>query len=71
LKTINFQIYDLSDPGCISRITTALVYQKGVWDVRVLLGAGRVVVSYEEDLIGPESIKETILNIGFDVESCN
>lgn len=69
MKTTNFQIYGLSDPGCIYRITTAVGYQKGVWDVRVIFGAGMVAVSYEEDLISPESIKETILNIGFEVES--
>lgn len=66
MEIVDFQVEGMFDSGSASRITTVLGYQKGVWDVKVLLAAGIVRVSYEADIIKPGSIKETLINIGYE-----
>ena len=69
MKTIKFQLEDLSCPSCINKIEGVLSNKEGVEDVHVLFHASKVKVQFDADKISPDDIKIILGKLGYPVIS--
>lgn len=67
MKTVSFQLEELSCPSCIEKIEKAVSNLAGVQEVKVLFNSSKVKASYDEAAIQPELIGKTISNLGYEV----
>ncbi|MDY0214684.1 MAG: heavy-metal-associated domain-containing protein [Bacilli bacterium] len=66
-KTLKLE--PISCPSCIAKIERALSRQDGVLESEVLFNSSKVNVSYNEELISIDQIKDVITNLGYVVKS--
>jgi copper chaperone len=63
--TIN--VKGMSCGHCVNTIETALKELQGIESVNVDLGGNKVSVSFDEQAVGLDKVKETIEEVGYDV----
>ncbi|MCP5515068.1 MAG: heavy-metal-associated domain-containing protein [Spirochaetales bacterium] len=64
-----YQLETVSCPSCIAKIEGMLKKTDGVTESRVLFNSSRVKVSFDENDISSEKIKEKISSLGYEVLS--
>ncbi len=64
-----YQLDTLTCPSCTAKIEGMLKKTKGVKESEVLFNSSRVKVTFDEDILSSETIKENIDKLGFDVLS--
>ena len=56
MKTIKFQLEELTCPSCINKIESVLRKQKGVQHAKVLFNSSKVKVAYRDGETDPETL---------------
>lgn len=69
MEKVVFGLEPLSCPTCIKKIEGTLGKMDGVKEVKVLFNANKVRVQFEEDMIDPSQIQNTIGKLGYPVIS--
>lgn len=69
MKTITYQLDTLTCPSCTAKIEGMLKKTKGIKESEVLFNSSRVKVTFDENILSSESLKENIDKLGFDVLS--
>ena len=69
MKKIVMQLDELVCPMCSNKIETGLKKQKGIIDVSVLYNSSKAKISFNEEEISIEKIKDIISDLGYDVLS--
>lgn len=69
MKTIKFQLEDLTCPSCINKIEGVLNKEEGVENAKVLFHSSKVKVSFSEDKTEPEKLATLIEKLGYPVLS--
>ncbi|MEK4325460.1 heavy-metal-associated domain-containing protein [Paenibacillus sp. FSL R7-0297] len=69
MTTTTFQLEQLTCPGCIKKIETALTHKDGVSGVKVLFTSSKVKVSHNETIINSAGVSKVITNLGFPILS--
>jgi copper chaperone CopZ len=64
-----YQLETVSCPSCIAKIEGMLKKTEGVTESQVLFNSSRVKVSFDENDISSEKIKEKISKLGYEVLS--
>lgn len=67
MKTLKFQLEELTCPSCIQKIETVLHKEPGVMSAKVLFNLSRVRITYDEMKTDPETLKNRIGRIGYPV----
>lgn len=67
MKTIRFQLEELTCPSCISKIESVLTREKGVQNAKVLFNSSRVKVQYLDDEVEPQRLASLIEKLGYAV----
>ncbi|WP_438348079.1 heavy-metal-associated domain-containing protein [Paenibacillus sp. FA6] len=67
MKTMTFQLEQLTCPSCIKKIETALGNQDGVSEVKVLFTSSKVKVSYDENVVESVDVAKVISKLGFQI----
>ncbi|HLQ72703.1 MAG TPA: heavy-metal-associated domain-containing protein [Bacillota bacterium] len=62
------QISGMTCKNCVASVQGALEQLSGVSNVNVDLDSGKVVVNHDEGAVSLESLKDSVLDQGFDVE---
>ncbi len=62
-----FQLETVSCPSCIAKIEGMLKRTPGIQEAEVAFNTSRVKVSFDEDVIGGEAIKNSIAKLGYRV----
>jgi copper chaperone CopZ len=63
------QLEPISCPSCIAKIERALGRQDGVLNTEVLFNSSKVKVSFNEELVTIDHIKDVIHGLGYVVKS--
>lgn len=69
MKNIELNVEGMHCGGCSSRLTRVLENLDGVKNAEANFEAGIVKVSYDEETIGLDVIKESIVDAGFSVKA--
>lgn len=69
MKTIHFQLEELTCPSCINKIEGVLNKEEGVENARVMFNSSKVKVSYSKDKTEPEKLATLIGKLGYPVIS--
>lgn len=69
MTTKMYQLETVSCPSCVAKIEGMLKKTAGVTESEVLFNSSRVKVSFEEDTVSSDDIKEKIAKLGFEVLS--
>ncbi|HHY74879.1 MAG TPA: heavy-metal-associated domain-containing protein [Bacillus bacterium] len=67
MKTVKFQLEELTCPSCVKKIEGVLAKQEGVSDVKVLFNSSKVKVVFNEEIIAAEQLASTIEQLGYPV----
>lgn len=67
MKQLTLQLETLTCPSCIASIEGLLNKTKGVEDAKVLLNASKAKMTYDESIVTPESIQQSIEKLGYKV----
>ena len=67
MKTIKFQLEELTCPSCINKIESVLRKQKGVQHAKVLFNSSKVKVAYRDGETDPETLASLIDKLGYPV----
>lgn len=67
MKTIKFEVAELTCPGCSAKIEGVLLKQKGVDDAKVFFSAGKVKIRFRDWLISASELANLIENIGYPI----
>ncbi|MFZ7944243.1 MULTISPECIES: heavy-metal-associated domain-containing protein [Bacillaceae] len=67
MKTVKFQMEELTCPSCIKKIEKALLKLSGVQAAQVLFNSSKVKVVYNEANIDSERIKDIIEKLGYQI----
>ncbi|EKN68967.1 copper chaperone [Schinkia azotoformans MEV2011] len=67
MKTVKFQMEELTCPSCIKKIEGVLSKQEGVSEVKVLFNSSKVKVIFDENLVSAENLASTIKKLGYQV----
>ena len=67
MKTIKFELEELTCPSCIAKIEGVLSREKGVEEANVLFSASKVKVKYREDVVSSERLAALIENVGYPI----
>lgn len=65
MKTVKFQVEQLTCPSCIKKIEGALSKQKGVEEAKVLFSSSKIKVVFHEEIITTEQLKNIIQKLGY------
>jgi Cu+-exporting ATPase len=65
LKQLQFGIEGMTCASCSSRVERALCALDGVAEAPVNLATGRVDIRYDEDTLKPETLVETVAEVGY------
>jgi Cu+-exporting ATPase len=68
-KTVIYQVRGFSCVTCSVGLDTMLGKQKGILSSKSTYPEGKVIVSYDSDAIDEKSIRASIAEMGFTVES--
>lgn len=69
MKTILFQLEDLTCPSCINKIEGVLHKEEGVESAKVMFSSSKVKVLYKEDETDPDRLAGLIEKVGYPVLS--
>lgn len=69
MKTVKFQLEELTCPSCINKIEGVLNKEAGVGDAKVLFNSSKVKVQYEEGTTTLEKLEGVIRKVGYPVLS--
>lgn len=69
MKNIELNVEGMHCGGCSSRLTRVLENLDGVKNAEANFETGIVKVSYDEETIGLDVIKESIVDAGFSVKA--
>lgn len=67
MKTIKFELEELTCPSCIAKIEGVLLRQEGVEEANVLFSASKVKIRYREDVVSGERLAALIENVGYPI----
>lgn len=67
MTTKTFQLETLTCPSCVAKIEGMLKKTAGVKEHEVLFNSSRVRVSFDENTVDADSIKNNINKLGFQV----
>lgn len=67
--TKTYQLDTLTCPSCTAKIEGMLKKTKGIKESEVLFNSSRVKVTFDENLLSSETLKDNIDKLGFDVLS--
>jgi len=67
VKTVVFNVEGMSCQHCVDAVQSAVGNLEGVDEVKVDLAAKTAQVSYDENKLEPDKIKDEIEDQGFDV----
>lgn len=62
-----YQLETLACPGCAMKIEKAVKKTEGVTEGEVLFNSSKVKVTYDENVVTSEQIKEKIQKLGYSV----
>lgn len=68
MRTGTYIVTDIHCGGCEATIRTLIGDIEGVQDVRPDHSTNQVIVSYDENLLDDEAIREALANTGFPAE---
>ncbi len=69
MKTVRFQLEELTCPSCINKIEGVLSREKGVENAKVLFNSSKVKVNYNEEEITASQLAALIQKTGYPVLS--
>ncbi len=69
MKTVKFQLEDLTCPSCINKIEGVLNKEQGVESAKVLFNSSKVKVEYKEGETEPDKLAAVIEKVGYPVLS--
>ena len=69
VKKAVFQLEPFTCPSCVKKIESALQKLEGVDSVSVMFHSGKVRTEFDEVLLNPKQITDTLSNLGFAVLS--
>jgi len=67
MKTVKFQMEELTCPSCVKKIEGVLTKQAGVSEVKVLFNSSKVKVVYDENNVTADRLAATIEQLGYPV----
>ena len=67
MKTVKFQLEELTCPSCITKIECVLMRQKGVEAANVLFSASKVKVKYRDGVVSEDELATIIENVGYPI----
>lgn len=67
MTTKMYQMETVSCPSCIAKIETMLKTTEGVKETDVLFNSSRVKVSFDENTVTSEAIREKLTRLGYAV----
>lgn len=67
MKTVKFQLEELTCPSCIKKIEGTVAKMKGVEEVKVLFHSSKVLVHYHEEKMAEEQLADTLQRLGYPV----
>jgi copper chaperone len=67
MKEVTLNVEGMSCNHCVNSIERGLNELDGIQSVKVYLDKKEVSVSYDESKTGIENIKDTILDLGYDI----
>jgi copper chaperone CopZ len=65
MKMIELALNDIACSGCIGRIKRAMKKYKGVENVEILAGSGKMQINFNEKMIEREEINRNIHKLAF------
>lgn len=69
MKTVRFQLEELTCPSCIKKIEGVLNKEVGVVSAKVLFNLSRVKISYDETKTDVDTLIDRVEKIGYPVLS--
>ena len=69
MKTVRFQLEELTCPSCIKKIEGVLNKEAGVISAKVLFNLSRVKISYDETKTDVDTLTDRVEKIGYPVLS--
>lgn len=67
MKTTNLKIEGMTCGGCVASVKRALQAVPGVNEVEVTLTPGQAIVSFAEEQVGEQELRQAVEDAGFDV----
>lgn len=67
MKTVKFQMEELTCPSCVKKIEGVLSKREGVSEVKVLFNSSKVKVVYDENHVTADQLASTIEQLGYPV----
>jgi len=67
MKTVKFQLEELTCPSCINKIESVLSKEDGVEAAKVLFNSSKVKVQYKEEEVSPDRLADLIQKTGYPV----
>lgn len=68
MRTDTYTVADIHCGGCEATIRTLVGDVEGVLDVKPDHSTNQVIISYDENLLDDEAIREALANAGFPAE---
>lgn len=62
-----YQLNTFTCPSCTMKIEGALKKTKGVKDYDVLFNSSKVKVTFDEEIIKNEEVKEILIGLGYEI----
>ncbi len=69
MKTIKFELEELTCPGDIAKIERVLLKQRGVEEANVLFSASKVKIKFRDWRISADELAMLIENIGYPIHT--
>lgn len=67
MKTVTFQLEQLTCPSCIKKIETAVAAKGGVSEVKVLFTSSKVKAGYDENRVDSAEVSKIISDLGYQI----
>ena len=71
IQTDSFFVTGMQCGGCTNKLSLALRTLSGVDDVQISLASGEVTIVYDQTLVSPARMQETVIRTGFGTGGVN
>ena len=63
MKILEFALNDIACSGCLGKIKREIKKYPGVEMAKILTGSGKILISFQEDILQQEEISSTLRKI--------
>ena len=67
MRTVKYQVEELTCPSCIKKIEGALSKQEGVKEAKVLFNSNKVKVIFDEGIVSSDQLRNIVQKLGYPV----